>query len=125
MKKNRVKKLVKVSTDLLVGMLVCVFVWGCISWCEVVIKNDITKAPEDRVISDYNLFNLLLNQEEEYTKEGIVTGKYTVKDSRGEEWATSEPVGYEVGTEVVITFTDNKTDNKFYDDGIVRLDLKV
>ena len=119
------KKLVKVSTDVLVGLMVCVMLWGCISWGEVVVKNDITKAPEERVISEYNLFNLLLNQEKEYTKNGVVVGEYTVRDSRGEEWTTAYPIGYSVGDEVVITFTNSKTEGNIYDDGIVRLDLKV
>ena len=119
------KKFIKVSTDVLVGLMVCVMLWGCISWGEVVVKNDITKAPEERVISEYNLFNLLLNQEREYVRNGVVIDEYTVKDSRGEEWATAYPIGYSVGDEVVITFTNSKTEDNIYDDGIVRLDLKV
>lgn len=92
---------------------------------EVVIKNDITKPTEERTISKYNLFNLIINREEEYQKNGIVLDAYTVKDSRGQEWVTSEPIGLEVGAEIVITFSNNKTNGDYEDDIVKGLSRKA
>jgi hypothetical protein len=114
----------KLVSNVLCMLVVGMFVWGLFSWCEVIKDNHLPRE-EDEVISEYNLFNLLINREEEYTKNGVVIDEYTVKDSRGEEWTTAYPIGYSVGDEVVITFTNNKTRDMMYDDGIVRLDLKV